>query len=146
MSYTSDVRSLVYGDGAKVKEFLTKRAPLMLDHRIISDKHISFYKAKVSYLRTKEVHILDLNGMCWKWYACVAAVSDWYEFMYDAEEEGLYYEFLRIGESYDPVDLEFHTSKCSLNLLEFGSSGAFDYIEKIGDDIPLQKLTFSASS
>lgn len=144
MSYTSDVRSLIYGDPVKMNEFLIRRQPLLLgDVTMIRDKRITRYRANVEHLSEgaldREIEILDLNGRCWKWYANIPAVSDWYRFMYDADSEGLRYEFLRIGELIEdsPMDLDYDASDGSLGLLEVGLPGLSKSIDRIGEDISL---------
>lgn len=145
MSYTSDVRSLVYGDPFRMKNLLAGSPTLMLQEvSVICGKQISLYRAKLGHLPETDIHVLDLNGKCWKWYAAIPTISDWYRFMSDAESQGLHYEFFRIGENYDPIDLETHTSENSSGFLEYGPVGITNSIKKIGEDIPLLKLTFPA--
>jgi hypothetical protein len=133
MSYRSEVRCLIYGDALTMMRFRNdETASLLQQPTIRRNQEITRYRANVncSPVETvsKEIEILDLNGGNWKWYANIAAVSDWYRFMDKAERAGLEYEFLRVGEGvYQGVnDIEYEASESSLGLLKGDRPGFYE--------------------
>jgi hypothetical protein len=85
----------------------------------------------------EENHCLDLFGDGWKWYDDHSDVQAWMKFMFDAEEMGLEFEFIRVGEGDgDEQDVQSHRSTNSSYLLSVTNPRIEEDFNK-GEEIPV---------
>lgn len=114
MGYRSQVRSCVYSDDVELFDAFIAGQKLI--NNIIWDgfgESLEFTEKVYTYDQpredgsTKQVYkILDLQGNDWKWYDSYPDVQAWDKFITDAEEAGLNWEFIRIGEEAGDIENE----------------------------------------
>jgi len=114
MGYRSQVRSCVYSDNAELFDAFIAGQKLI--NNIIWEgfgESLTFTEKEYVYSQpredgsTKQVYkILDLYGDDWKWYDSYPDVKAWDKFIHDAEEAGLIWEFVRVGEEDGDIEYE----------------------------------------
>ena len=114
MGYRSQVRSCVYSTDAELFDAFIAGQKLI--NNIIWDgfgESLKFTEKKYTYGQpladgsTEQVFkILDLQGNDWKWYNSYPDVQAWDKFISDAEEAGLNWGFIRIGEEAGDIENE----------------------------------------
>ena len=117
MGYRSAVESIIYGDPERIDLFVVK-------HKIIGAEVCAFEEFKESlsvqeydqriWGRTEngvddkptvvKQKVIHLMGDGWKWYETYDDVKAWMALLEDAEEFGLQYEFVRVGEETDDIE------------------------------------------
>lgn len=143
MGYLSQVRAVIYGSEEALTAYITQSR--LLDGRnqmwLQFKDHLTRYVAKISIWSSeakehveKDVHVLDLYGDGWKWYEGYEDVQAWESFMCEAEDHDLDYEFVRIGEDHN--DIEIRNSENSAGLINV-STVITDDINKQGENIAL---------
>jgi hypothetical protein len=136
MGYYSEVRCIIYGAKVEMQAFITAQA------LVFSSPVFREFKGSLSLYATlvgtsddlTELCVLDLYGDYWKWYKGNEDVKAWTAFMNEAEEAGLDYEFVRIGE--DEGDIERSSTENTKCLLYVSTPTIQDDINK-GEDLPL---------
>ncbi len=110
MGYRSQVQSVIYGEVAKVNAFLVK-------HKVVGNPVFDEFKEHLHIFEKdwkdvtsgtevmKFIH-LDSGDDSWKWYDDYDDVKAWHALLADAEESGLSYEFIRIGEETGDISEE----------------------------------------
>ena len=117
MGYRSEVRSCVYGDGEKVKEFLALdqvKNGANAGTKLFKEWGDDTYKyvnqdwpvwiEGQQQTSTRAITIFDMHLHDVKWYDGYDSIEAWTRFLNDAEEYGLCWEFVRIGEDSSDVD------------------------------------------
>ena len=112
MGYRSEVRSAIYGPKDTLMAFLTKAA--LIDSNVALSKFKESLTLRVSEATrwndetkahsTEIIYVLDLYGDSWKWYEDYHDVRAWHALLEEAEEFGLDYEFVRVGEETGDID------------------------------------------
>lgn len=100
MGYRSEVKSVIYQTKDKFDKFYED-----------NKEEIEYFREKFGCLSiaTKgpyKVLFLDFEEV--KWYDSFPEVQSWHNFLAKAEAEGMFYEFVRLGE--DDSDVETHYS------------------------------------
>jgi hypothetical protein len=128
MGYRSQVRSLIYGDPNKlqaliVRHLLNGDGPLKhfkddltryrttlrtYDHEATAAQPQDANGGRTMLYRYTQIEVLDLSGDSWKWYPDYDDVKAWHALLQEAEEDGLAYEFLRIGEEAEDIEEQSH--------------------------------------
>ena len=127
MGYRSSVKACVYGEAEKVELYIVKHKMECADKtvfklfnelngvedadppiKIIEKEMIDWHAEHVEGQKRKTImyKIVDLEEDDVKWYDDYEDVKAWHKFMEEAEEFGLQYEFVRVGESTDDVQTE----------------------------------------
>lgn len=97
MGYRSEVSAIIYGDADVVRALLAAA-------RLQGNKALDEFEDHIE-LKTNEHRLeIELNLSAVKWYSEIPNVKDWQLLTQEAEEMGLKYEFLRVGE--DDTDVE----------------------------------------
>jgi hypothetical protein len=125
MGYRSKVKACVYGAVEKVDLYVVKHKMQYGNKNVFEQfktagedngvyvKGISFKeKEAFTYVNSEgktvegrpKYKIVDLDGSDWKWYDDFEDVKMWHKFMEEAEEFGLMWEFVRVGESSDDIE------------------------------------------
>ena len=117
MGYRSSVESIIYGEPERIDLFIVK-------HKIIGIEGSAFehFKDSISVQDYEEniwgddenggykvtgqakKKVIHLQGDSWKWYEDYEDVKAWEALLLDAEEFGLDYEFVRVGEETDDIE------------------------------------------
>lgn len=109
MGYRSNIKCLIYGSKEGVEAYILQTA-LITGSTIFKPSSHGGFKDIIKMYDTKydehDLHVISLNGESWKWYAEYEDVKAWEKFMYDSEENGLDYEFIRVGEEDDDIDVK----------------------------------------
>ena len=122
MGYRSQIRSCIYSDNHELFDSFIS-AQKLVDNQVFheaSDTEASGFANSLTFLEkiweyaqpsitgeTKQVvKILDLDGQDWKWYTEYADVKAWHKLLLDAEDAGLNYEFVRVGEEDGDIEYE----------------------------------------
>jgi hypothetical protein len=107
MGYRSEVESMIYGEAEKIDLFIVK-------HKILDTSAFTEFKDDIT-IKVHEgaegvipIKAIILSGHGWKWYDSYGDVKAWMELLKDAEDFGLMYEHVRVGE--EDGDIE---SDCS---------------------------------
>jgi len=133
MGYISRVRCIIYCSQDTLEAFLTEQLYICSNPVLKHFKHVLTRYPVSLRDRPEPLHVLDLHTQG-KWYGDFEAVDAWETFIEAAEEAGLFYEFVRIGE--DPTDIEQRDSEHSEKLLYIGDPPiCTDY--NAGEPIPL---------
>ena len=103
MGYSSEIRCLIYGTKEELDAFLTTEV-IIGGSTVLKDfkENLTRYEHRISSTQDEEetiIHVLDLYGDSWKWYKSYEDVQAWHKFMEEAKDQGLQYEFIRIGEN-----------------------------------------------
>jgi hypothetical protein len=113
MGYRSSVESIIYGDPERIDLFVVKHKILGLD-----DSAFEHFKESLTVQEYEETvwgenrevagkakkKVIHLYGADWKWYESYDDVKAWEALLLDAEEFGLEYEFVRVGEESDDIE------------------------------------------
>ena len=100
MGYRSDVYSCIYGDADEITVLMAKDK--LSDNSVLA--HFGDAIKVDSYNETEKIIILELQY--YKWYDEFVEVQAWGDLLTEAEERGLCWEFVAIGE-----DNEINTSE-----------------------------------
>ena len=119
MGYRSQVRSIIYGEPELVDALLAKEK-LAGDKGIqhlfdgfitVTDSLQRVYVPKQNTDGTTEserievpMKVIDLEGSDWKWYDEYDDVKHWHALLTEAENMGLNYEFVRVGEESGDIE------------------------------------------
>lgn len=129
MGYRSRVKACVYGKREQVDLYIIKHKMVHGSNNVfekfnMAEKTKDRYVEGISFIEREanewkqttedgnekltvqkiDYKIVDLYGSDWKWYDDFDDVKAWHKFMEEAEEFGLMYEFVRIGEESDDVE------------------------------------------
>jgi hypothetical protein len=104
MGYRSQVTSIIYGEAEKIDLFLVK-------HKILDSEAFTEFKEHISIVDRDAQKGIVLEGDWWKWYPEYSDVKSWHDLLADAEEFGLQYELVRVGEESGDVET-FHSENC----------------------------------
>ncbi len=115
MGYTSDIRSLIYGDPDAVGAFVARHKleghlafTAFAENIRIYDRLCHYYYHGIGRLQSAaRITIIDLKLDCVKWYSDSDNVCAWERLIRDADAVGLNYEFLRLGEESTDMNREF---------------------------------------
>jgi len=125
MGYRSDVGIVIYGEESKVAAFIA--AQRILNANWLRDEYtVDKYKSRShecpedTYETWSLIHA-EFDSV--KWYPQYDEVAAWHNAMNAAEECGLNYEFVRVGEEQDDIEtssggdeIEYHLyTSCSIN-------------------------------
>lgn len=107
MGYNSDVRSIIYGEPDKLQTFITMQK--MKGEYILTTFEAEgiLRRHQYTYYDNNVYGVLDLE-YSGKWYTDDTEVQAWHNLLLDAEEFGLCFEFVRVGE--DDTDVERDSS------------------------------------
>lgn len=112
MGYRSSVESIIYGDPERVDLFVVKHKILGLDDSAfehfkesitVQDYEENVWGENNEVAGKRKMKVIHLCGDGWKWYEDYADVKAWEDLLLDAEEFGLDYEFVRVGEESDDI-------------------------------------------
>jgi hypothetical protein len=104
MGYRSQVTSIIYGEVEKIDLFLVK-------HKILDSEALQHFKDDIEILDRGEQKGILFDGDWLKWYPEYSDVKAWHDLLADAEEFGLQYELVRVGEESGDVET-FHSEEC----------------------------------
>ena len=113
MGYRSSVRSCVYSDDVELFDAFIAGQKLS-EPRLFEDgnwfkNNLKFeeqiYKDMEGKI-TQTIKILDMSCDDVKWYDDFDDVKSWTKLLASAEEQGLNYEFVRVGEESDDIEQE----------------------------------------
>jgi len=113
MGYRSSVRSCVYSDNVELFDAFIAGQKLS-EPRLFEDgnwfkNNLKFeeqiYKDMEGKI-TQTIKILDMSCDDVKWYDDFDDVKSWTKLLASAEEQGLNYEFVRVGEESDDIEQE----------------------------------------
>ena len=110
MGYRSQVKSVVYQTKDKFDKFYD-------DNR----EEIDYFKEEfgcMSIATKGQYKVLFLDFEEVKWYDSFPEVISWHKFLEKAEEEGMYYEFVRLGEDDSDVEVDYGTNDSGNYILE----------------------------
>jgi hypothetical protein len=110
MGYRSQVKSVIYQTKDKFDKFYKDNA-----EEINYFMH-EFGCMSVAKKDNYEVLFLDFDEV--KWYDSFPEVIAWKAFLAKAEEEGLHYEFVRLGEDDSDVEIDYGTNDSGNYILE----------------------------
>jgi len=110
MGYRSQVKSVIYQTQDKFDEFYKKH-----------EEEIDYFKEEFGCmgLATKDdykVLYLDFDEV--KWYDTFPEVMAWHNLLEQAETEGMYYEFVRLGEDDSDVEIDYGINDSGNYILE----------------------------
>jgi hypothetical protein len=102
MGYRSVVTAIVYGDEEALTTYMTKE-------KLSSEDNVfTMFKGQLKHMALpfarKTVYALQLELEHVKWYDEYEDVVRWTQFMQQAPDNDLNYEFIRIGEDYDDIE------------------------------------------
>jgi hypothetical protein len=104
MGYRSEVRAIVYGSKDQLDALITAQR-LIEGSTVFKDFEGSITRHEFSLAGVEsKFHGLVLAGDSWKWYPVYDVVIVWEKFMEAAEEMGLLWEFIRVGEESGDVE------------------------------------------
>jgi len=103
MSYSSKVRSLIYGPMDKMRAFWAFK--VMEGNSIFTAELAPYIKRYKLPTTDKLTAFIDLNTGDGTWWGHHIDVV-WRELLEDAEKDDLHYEFIRIGENVEDVESE----------------------------------------
>ena len=114
MGYRSQVASIIYDTKEKMDIFKKENANLI---KVLDDE---FNDGSLKYLSNADYNFIYLNGNDWKWYSTYKEVKAWHDLMDLAEKKELLVEFVRIGEDYEDIQVDYiNNSECYLNVERF---------------------------
>ena len=118
MGYRSSVESIIYGEPERIELFIVKHKIIGIegsafehfkDNISVQDYYENIWGENVDVVGKRKMKVIHLQGDGWKWYEDYDDVKAWDMLLQDAEEFGLMYEFVRVGENSD--DIERQTSE-----------------------------------
>ena len=117
MGYRSQVASIIY----EKKEVMDKFKQENADNLKALEIHFENNNDEgLSYQSNSDYDIIFLWGNNWKWYETYTDVKAWHNLMNLATEKGLSVEFIRIGEDYEDIQVDYiNNSECYLNVERF---------------------------
>jgi len=117
MGYRSEVSSVIYAKKDIMDKFKTDYS----DKLKALEVHFENNKDEgMSYESNSDYDIIFLKGSSWKWYETYTDVKAWHELMDLATERGLSVEFVRIGEDYEDIEVDYiNDSECYLSVERF---------------------------
>ena len=101
MGYRSQIASIIYDKKEFMDKFKAENAELL---RLLDDE---FNDGSLKYLDNGDYDFIYLNGNDWKWYPTYKEVKAWHELMDLAEEKKISVEFVRVGDDYDDVEVDY---------------------------------------
>ena len=105
MGYRSEVKSLVYGDKDLMDEFIKDNTDLIDALENDFDGHIETIEKPVETF-------IYLNLDYAKWYESYSDVSRWHNILKLADDAGLKFEFVRVGEENGDIEYK-HSNKAA---------------------------------
>lgn len=118
MGYRSSVESIIYGEPERIDLFIVKHKIIGIegsafehfkDNITVQDYEENIWGESHDVIGKRKMKVIHLAGDGWKWYEDYDDVKAWDSLLEDAEEFGLMYEFVRVGENSD--DIERQTSE-----------------------------------
>jgi hypothetical protein len=113
MGYRSEVRSCIYSDDLELFDAFIAGQKLA-EPRVFDDSN--WFKDNIRFTEVvykdvqgvivQHIKILDLQCDDVKWYTDFDDVKAWHKMLINAEEQGLNYEFVRVGEESDDIERE----------------------------------------
>lgn len=104
MGYRSDVRSIIYGEPDKVLAFWTKQQ-LAGAHALVDSMGLQDYIEHYT-INNGALGVIDLKMDSVKWDDSYKNVKSWRDILQYADEDGLDYEFVRIGEATNDIEYD----------------------------------------
>jgi len=101
MGYRSQIASIIYDKKENMDKFKQENADLI---KILDDE---FNDGSLKYLGSADYDFIYLNGNDWKWYPSYKEVKAWHDLMDLAEKKELAVEFVRVGDDYDDVEVDY---------------------------------------
>jgi hypothetical protein len=101
MGYRSQIASIIYDKKEIMDKFKADHADII---KILDDE---FNDGSLKYISSEDYDFIYLNGNDWKWYQTFKEVKAWEELMDLADKEKLSVEFVRIGDDYDDVEVDY---------------------------------------
>jgi hypothetical protein len=113
MGYRSAVRSCIYTDDVELFDAFIAGQKLA-EPRLFEDSNWFKNNIKFEELTYKDadgnvvqtIKIFDMSCDDVKWYTDFDDVKAWHKMLINAEEQGLNYEFVRVGEESDDIECE----------------------------------------
>ena len=109
MGYRSQVKSVVYQTNDKFVKFANDYVD---EIEYLTQEFYISYGTKGDY----KVLYIDFDEI--KWYDSFPEVIAWKAFLAKAKEEGLHYEFVRLGEDDSDVEIDYGTNDSENYILE----------------------------
>jgi len=109
MGYRSQVKSVVYQTNDKFVKFVKDNVD---EIEYLTQEFYIRYATKGDY----KVLYIDFDEI--KWYDSFPEVMAWKAFLAKAEEEGMFYEFVRLGEDDSDVEIDYGTNDSGNYILE----------------------------
>ena len=101
MGYRSYLKAVVYGEEEALTAYMTKE-------KLQAESIFTHFKGQLKLMSIpfarQTVHALMLELSDVKWYDDYDEVIAWTQFMQQAPDNDLNYEFIRIGEDYDDIE------------------------------------------
>ena len=117
MGYRSEVSSVIYAKKDVMDKFKTDYSDKLKALEVYFENNKD---EGMSYESNSDYDIIFLKGSSWKWYETYTGVKAWHELMDLATERGLSVEFIRIGEDYEDIEVDYiNDSECYLNVERF---------------------------
>lgn len=105
MGYISEVKSLVYGDSEPMAKFIAENTELLEALEADFDDDIqTIEKPMQTFI------FLTLDSA--KWYESYSDVSRYMALLNRADEAGLMYEFVRVGEESSDIEYQHSQTEC----------------------------------
>ena len=109
MGYRSQVKSVVYQTNDKFVKFANDYVD---EIEYLTQEFSIRYATKGDY----KVLYIDFDEI--KWYDSFPEVIAWKAFLAKAEEEGMFYEFVRLGEDDSDVEIDYGNNNSENHILE----------------------------
>ena len=117
MGYRSQVASIIYDTKENMDKFKADNSDGIKE----LESHFENNNDEgLSYQSNSDHDIIFLKGNDWKWYSTYTDVKAWHNLMNLAKEKGLSVEFIRVGEDYEDIEVDYiNDSECYLNVERF---------------------------
>lgn len=103
MGYRSEVRCVIYGEPDKLQALITKH---ILEGSKVFEQFKDSLKRGEMHWAKGTIEVLELYGDSWKWYPDYPDVMAFTALRDEAPDFGLSYEFIRVGEEDDDLEIE----------------------------------------
>jgi hypothetical protein len=105
MGYRSEVKSIVYGDAELMSEFIRDNTELL-------DELQNDFDGDIETIEKPSKTFIFLTLAYAKWYESYSNVSRWMALLNLADEAGLKFEFIRIGEETNDIECRHSQVEC----------------------------------
>ena len=133
MGYRSLVRCLIYGSKDKLEAFIIAQQLILNNSALFEFKDV--LRRYTINRGNNTYHVLDLTGIDWKWYPIYDTVIAWMTMLKETKSFGLYYEFIRIGD--EDNDVEVHASDHSEDLIQTSTHTVIIEDFDVAEELPL---------